>query len=238
MLKTEYNRMNEKISPDAALNACIMEKIAPRQGKRFRPAVTIAAAVIAVLMAFPVMAAYVPAVSELMFQVSPEMAARFTPIQESCTKDGIRMEVVSASIHGATAEVCISFEDLEGERINGQIRTGGDRLLGKNPLLSGSWGNGIGHFSFDESSGKVIMVIEENNSFWSNLKGRYLAAKELYGGKITVQVDCLYVTAETEGGEYSKEIVAEGPWRVTFPITESSYVGEHDDGIPVITELS
>ena len=33
MLKTEYNRMNEKISPDAALNACIMEKIAPRQGK-------------------------------------------------------------------------------------------------------------------------------------------------------------------------------------------------------------
>lgn len=233
MLKTEYNRMNEKISPDAALNACIMEKIAPRQGKRFRPAVAIAAALIVVLMAFPAMAAYVPAINELMFHVSPEMAARFTPVQESCIVDGIRMEVVSASIHGATVEVCISFDDLEGERINGHIRTGGDQLLGKDPFLSGSWGGGIGHFAFDESAGKVIMVIEENNSFWSRLKDRYLTGKELYGGKITVQVDYLYIPGETVNGGHCEQIIAEGPWRVTFPITESGYVGEHDDGVPL-----
>lgn len=237
MLKTEYNRMNEKINPDAALKASVMEKTAPRQGMKFRPAVAIAAMLVAVLMAFPAMAAYVPAVNALMFQVSPEMAARFTPIQESCTKDGIRMEVVSASIHGATAEVCISFEDLEGERIDSRISIGGGRLLGKNPFLSGSWGDGIGYFSFDESSGKAIMVIEENNSFWSNRKDRYLTAKELYSGKITVQVDYLYVVDETEDGEYCEQIVAEGPWCVTFPITESSYIGERDDGVPAITEL-
>ena len=233
MLKTEYNRMNEKISPDAALQERVMQKAAPRQAKRFRPAVAIAAVLIAVLMAFPAMAAYVPAINELMFHVSPEMAARFTPVQESCIVDGIRMEVVSASIHGTTAEVCISFEDLEEERIDGRILTGGDRLLGKNPFLSGSWGNGIGHFSYDEASGKVIMVIEENNSFWSDQKGRYLTAKELYSGKITVQVDYLYVPGESEDGKYCEQIVAEGPWRVTFPITESDYVGDHDDGIPM-----
>ena len=233
MLKTEYNRIQTKIVPTAALNQKILEAAVPRRGSMFRPAVAIAAALIAAMMAIPAMAAYVPAINELMFQVSPEMAARFTPVQESCTVDGIRMEVISASVHGATAEVCISFEDLDGTRINEQIRTGGDRLLGKNPLLSGSWGDGIGNFSFDESSGKAIMVIEENNSFWSNLKDRYLTAKEIYSGKLTVQIDYLYMSAEAEGGQYCEQIVAEGPWRVTFPITESDYVGEHDDGVPM-----
>lgn len=237
MLKTEYNRMNEKINPDDTLRACVMKKIAPRQGKKFRPAAAIAVVLIVVLMAFPVMAAYVPAINELMFQVSPEMAARFTPIQERDTRNGICMEVVSASVHGATAEVCISFEDLEEDRINGNIFTGGEQLLGKNSFLNGSWGGGIGHFSFDEETGKAIMVIEENNSFWSNRKNRYLTAKELYGGKITVQVDYLYVPGEKEDGQYYEQIVARGPWRVTFPITESSYVGEHDDGVPMVTEL-
>lgn len=233
MLKNEYIRMNEKISPSAALEQSIMEKVAPRRVRRFRPAAVIAALLAVVMMTIPAMAAYVPAINELMFQVSPEMAARFTPIQESCVVDGIKMEVVSASVHGATAEVCVSFEDLEGERVNSCIRIGGDQLLGKNVFLTGVWGGGIGHFSYDESTGKAIMVIDETNSFWSNWKGRYLTVKELYNGKITVQIDYLYVSAETADGKYCEQIVAEGPWRVTFPITESDYAGEHDDGVPV-----
>lgn len=233
MLKSEYNSMQKKITPPAELNQEILKMAEPRRVRRFRPAAAIAAALIAVMLAIPAMAAYVPAINELMFQVSPEMAARFTPIRESCIKNGIRMEVVSSSIHGATAEICVSFEDMEGDRINNQIRTGGDQLLGRNPFLSGTWGGGIGYFSYDDRANKVIMVIDETNSFWSELRGRYLTVKELYNGKITVQVDYLYVSGETASGEYCEQIVAEGPWRVTFPITESDYVGEYDDGVPM-----
>lgn len=207
MLKIEYNRMNEKISPDAALQERIMQKAAPRLAKRFRPAIAIAAVLIAVLMAFPAMAAYVPAINELMFHVSPEMAARFTPVQESCIVDGIRMEVVSASIHGATAEVCISFEDLEGERVTAQMRTDSDSFYGLSPFLSGSMGSGDAHCSFDGETGKLIYVTERSYSFYSGRKGRYLTVDELFDGKMTVCVDKLY--------RYVKCPIAEIPVEMT-----------------------
>lgn len=232
MLKQEYNRMNEKISPDPALQEKVMEQAAPRRVRHFRPSAAIAAVLVIAMLAVPVMAAYVPAISDLMYQVSPEMAARFTPIQESCVVDGIKMEVVSASIHGATAEACISFEDVEGDRLDEHLRLSGGELLGKNPFLSGSWGGGIAYFNYDAEFGKAIMVIDETSSFYSEWKGRYLTVNELYGGKITVQVDYLFRYADTEDGTCVEEILAEGPWRVTFDITESDYVGENDDGIP------
>ena len=234
MLKSRYQKMNEKILPDGELRERVMEKAAPRRSVRFRAA-AVAAALALLVAAVPVMAAYVPPVSELMYQVSPEMAARFTPVQESCTVDGIRMEVVSASVHGATAEVCISFEDLQGDRIGENLRTEGEDFLGKSLFLTGNWGSSIGKFDYDQESGKAIMVIEQNYSFWSALRGRYLTVEELFGGKITVSVDQLYRNVQTEDGNWIKETLAEGPWRVSFEITESGYVGERDDGVPLTT---
>ena len=79
------------------------------------------------------------------------------------------------------------------------------------------------------------MVIEQNYSFWSALRGRYLTVEELFGGKITVSVDQLYRNVQTEDGNWIKETLAEGPWRVSFEITESGYVDERDDGVPLTT---
>ena len=192
MFKEEYIRMNEKIYPDPALNAAVLEKVTPRRRKVLRPAAAIAAALVVAMLAVPVTAAYVPAISDLMYQVSPEMAARFTPIQESCTKNGIRMEVVSASIHGATAEICISFEDLEGDRISAATRMEDDELYGINPFISGSMAGGYGDCAFDEETGKLILVIDRSMSFYSEAKGHYLSVDELFDGKMTVSVDELY----------------------------------------------
>ena len=232
-MKEAFDRMNTHITPDESLNSKVLDQIAaPAKPRRFRPLVAIAAMLVLVFTALPVMAYCIPSVSELMFQVSPQMAARFTPIQLSDTVNGIRMEVVSASIHGATAEICISFEDVEGDRIDSRLRVAGDQLLGRNPFLAGNWGGGIGNFAFDEETGKAIMVIEEDYSFYSSLKGRYLTVSELFGRKITVQVDEIYWYLD----EDTTESIA-GPWRVTFDITESDYVGEHDDGIPATTSV-
>lgn len=229
MMKAQYQAMNEKILPKQELKGKVMEAAVPRRLPRFRTA-AIVAVLSLMILAVPVMAGYVPEVSELMYQVSPEMAARFTPVQESCTVDGIRMEVVSASVHGATAEVCISFEDLQADRISGDLRVDGEELLGKDLFLKGSWGGSIGKFDYDAESGKAIMVIEQNYSFWSSLRGRYLTVNELFNGKITVSVDRLYRLAQG-----TEEILAEGPWRVSFQITESDYVGQRDDGVPLTT---
>ena len=233
-MKEAFDRMNTHIAPDESLNSRVLDQaVTPvKASRRFRPLAATAAMLVLVLTTLPVMAYCIPSVSELMFQVSPQMAARFTPIQLSDTKNGIRMEVVSASIHGATAEICISFEDVEGDRIDYLLRTEGDELLGRNPFLSGNWGGGIGNFAFDEATGKAIMVIEENYSFYSSIKGRYLTVKELYGRKITVQVDEIYWYLE----DGSTESIV-GPWCITFDITESDYVGDHDDGVPSTTSV-
>ena len=236
MFQRKYRQMNEKILPNGELGQRVLERISPRRRRLPKIAAVAAVAALAVA-AVPVMAAYVPPISELMYQVSPEMAARFTLVEESCTVDGIRMEVVSASVHGATAEICISFEDLRGDRIGNDLRVDGEELLGKSPFLSGNWGGGTGNFDYDVETGKVIMVIDRDFSFWSSLRGRYLTVKELFDGKITVSVDRLYRHVETEDGQWAEETIAEGPWRVSFAISESDYVGPWDDGVPQTTSV-
>ena len=223
MFQREYREMNEKILPNEALRRQIMGKTGIKRPMRLRFA-AVAAVLALVLLAMPVMAGYVP-----------DVAVRFKPILESCTKDGIRMEVVAASVHGATAEVYISFEDLQGDRVDKHLRTEGEELLGKSPFLSGNWGGSIGEFAYDAESGRAIMVMEQNYSFWSALRGRYLTVKELFDGRITVSVDRLYRMVETEDGQWVKETIAEGPWQVSFKITESGYVGPRDDGVPLTT---
>ena len=236
MWKSQYKDMNEKILPKPMSRERILEKAAPHRPKRVRMAV-MAAVLALVIVAMPAMAGYVPAVSELMYQVAPEMAARFTPVLESCTVDGIRMEVVSASIHGATAEVCVSFEDLQGDRVNGSLREEGMELLGRDVFRSGNWGSSVGSFDYDEATGKAIMVIQQNYSFYDTWKGRYLTVEELFNGKITVCVDRLYRMVRGADGEWTEQTLAEGPWRVSFEISESDFVGERDDGVPLTTGL-
>lgn len=223
MFQNEYRKMNEKIRPSEDVRERVMEKACPRRPARFR------VAVVAAILALAVMA--VPAAA----QVSLELATRFRPVMESCTVDGIKMEVVAASVHGATAEVYIAFEDLQEDRIDEKLRIEGEELLGKTPFLSGTWGSSIGKFDYDAETGQAIMVIEQNYSFWSPLRGRYLTVEELFGGKITVSVDRLYFLVQTEDGEWVEQTIAEGPWRVDWKITESEYVGPRDDGVPLTT---
>ena len=230
IVKKLYQQMNEHILPGAALYDRVMERTKPRRCLRLRPLAAAAAMLVLLLVGTPVMANYVPVISELMYQVSPEMAARFLPVQKEDTVNGIRMEVVSASIHGTTAEVCISFDDLEADRIDERLRTEGAELLGKSPFRSGSWCGSIGSFDFDPETGKAIMVINQNYSFYFPLLERYLTVDELFSGKITVCVESLYWYTE-DGGTES----VPGPWLVAFEINESNYVGERDDGVPLTT---
>lgn len=112
-----FKRMNDRIVPDSRLNAAILEAAIPRKRLNFRPLSAVAAVLAVILLTTPVMAAYVEPVNELLYQLSPEMAERFTPIRKTVNKNGIQMEVLSASVHGNVAEIVVSFEDFEGERL-------------------------------------------------------------------------------------------------------------------------
>lgn len=191
-MKATYRSMNERINPSESLREKVLAKVEQPKCLNLRPVAVVAALLVVLPLATPVMAAYVPPVTELMYQVAPEMAARFSPIQESCTKNGIKMEVVSASIHGTTAEICISFEDLEGDRIDASTFVREESVYGKGAFMSGSISGGYGNSDYEDETGKLILISERNFSFYSEQKDRNLTVKELFGGKMTVNVAWLY----------------------------------------------
>ena len=89
---------------------------------RFTPKKIVAlAAALAVLLACAVPVAASPVsrpAYELVYTVSPALAQRLKPVRRSDVKEGIQMEVISAQISGAKAEILVAFRDLEGDRID------------------------------------------------------------------------------------------------------------------------
>ncbi len=84
-----------------------------------KPAAAVLAVVLCLTLTLPVLAAAVPSVYDLIYRISPATAQFFQPVQKSATDNGIKMEVASAYIHGDTAEICITMQDLTGGRIDG-----------------------------------------------------------------------------------------------------------------------
>ncbi len=64
---------------------------------------------------------YGTTVDEMLYAFFPSAVQAFTPVQLSCEYDGIKMEVISAEIDGDEAQVYISMQDLEDDRIDRSI---------------------------------------------------------------------------------------------------------------------
>lgn len=119
-----YASMNEQIHPDEALIQKTLERRRPRvNGKKLALRITAVAAILAILAASPVaLAATSSTAYGIMYDLSPQMAQFFTPVNESCTDNGIRMEVLSARVtEQNTVEAYISIQDLAGGRIDESV---------------------------------------------------------------------------------------------------------------------
>lgn len=92
-----------------------------RRTRRARPFAALAAAVLLCLaLAVPALAAAnVEPAYRLLYAVSPSIAQELKPVNLSCVDNGIEMEVVSASVHGDSAEIYVAMRDLTGDRIDG-----------------------------------------------------------------------------------------------------------------------
>ena len=69
-------------------------------------------------LSIPTMAAKIPSFYNVIYEISPATAQFFKPVQRSCESQGIQMEVVASYIHEDTAEIYVSLQDLEGDRLS------------------------------------------------------------------------------------------------------------------------
>nr|WP_315025001.1 hypothetical protein [uncultured Aminipila sp.] len=182
MFKEKYCKMNEAISPSQDLIKGIINKAdaeAVHRNKvmvRFRrPALVLCALLVCVFTAIPVLAANVSSIYELMYLVSPSVAQSFLPVQKSSVSNGIEMEVVSAYIHGNTAEIYITMQDLEGNRIDGTTDLNDSYDL-RIPFDSMAHCESVG---YDEKTKTATFLI--NITGWEN--------KEIVGDKLTFSVN-------------------------------------------------
>ena len=123
--KERYRGYNENIRPVPEL-INELEEVAQEQKNAFRKGIfkairgtaTVAAAIMCFCVVMPVLAMTVTPIYQLMYQVSPELAQFFKPVQMEDEYQGIRMEVVSVYIHENEAQIYVTLQDLEGDRID------------------------------------------------------------------------------------------------------------------------
>ncbi|MCQ4922556.1 DUF4179 domain-containing protein [Tissierella carlieri] len=120
MFKEKYHHMNEQIKPSSQLiNNVIYERNNNKMKYIFHKPIAITALLmICIFTTIPVLSATVPAIYEIIYQISPSTAQFFKPIQKSCEDNGIKMQVEAAYIHDNVAEIYITMQDLIGERID------------------------------------------------------------------------------------------------------------------------
>lgn len=145
--KDRYQEWNEKVQPSGELLTSLLaevamaseasgtsdmkeekgqcrswnnrEQVQRSHKRRWGRGLAVAAALLLTInVSLPVLAGTVPSIYELMYLMSPAVAQFYQPVQMADEYDGIRMEVVAAYIHEETAEVYITLQDLEGDRLD------------------------------------------------------------------------------------------------------------------------
>ena len=135
-----------------------------------------------------------------MYLVSPAVAQFYQPVQLSDEYDGIRMEVVAANIHEETAEIYITLQDLEGDRLDETT----DLYDSYSIHMPYSAIGNCRKVGYDPESGIVtylITVTQENGRKIEGEKltfsvGGYLGQKQEYE-KIEIPIDLTQVTEES-----------------------------------------
>ena len=112
-----YLRMNEKLHPSPSRIEEVAKYAHRKQRirlKRTAVAVLTSAAVLCGGMTLGASAS--EDFRQMLYDISPEIAATFSPVMESCVSDGIRVTVEAVHLNNDDAEVIVAFEDLTGER--------------------------------------------------------------------------------------------------------------------------
>ena len=105
-----------EIDEGMAMKAEEERKVYRMNGKRL---LAIAAAVVLLTAATGALAAVNEDINALLYRVWPWASQALKPVNLSCEDQGIRMEVVSASLQGQEAFVTLTMQDVTGGRLDG-----------------------------------------------------------------------------------------------------------------------
>ncbi|MDE7223496.1 MAG: hypothetical protein K2O34_06915, partial [Acetatifactor sp.] len=166
--KQIYQDSYDEIRPDERLVEDMLEDARTERQKWMqyailRPVAAVALGVMVLFGGTSVLASNVGVVYGIIERVSPKLADLFVPIQESCTKAGICMEVEAIYLgdEDKTAEVLISFKDTQGDRINGAILLNDGYGLYSRNSKNASWvAGGASFVGYDEATDKAYYRIQ------------------------------------------------------------------------------
>ncbi len=171
MFKQRYERLNNYVKPSSELVYKVKNLSDTKESKHYRillkPAIVIMT-LITTYCSMPVIAANVPIIYNLMYQVSPSIAQYFIPIQKTCESNGIEMEVVSVYIKDDTAQIYITLKDLEGNRIDETTD------LNDSYNINRAFECTVGHcenIGYDAKTGKATFLITITNNEKKNITG-------------------------------------------------------------------
>lgn len=74
--------------------------------------------VMCMYLVVPTFATYITHPDEFLYAVFPSIAQKLKPVQMSCVDNGIKLEVISANVTDSEAQVYVSLQDLEGDRVD------------------------------------------------------------------------------------------------------------------------
>ena len=250
MFKEDYKKMNNSIKPDPALVNETINRISDPEARPQRrktafykkPLAICAMLMVLLLGSVPVLAANVPAAYEVLYAVSPEAAQYFKPVQKTCVKDGIEMTVLSAYIHGSTAEIYLSMRDLEGERIDETID-----LFDSYDIRMPFDSSGTCRLERydDETKTAVFYVLIESMDKSRDIAGdkitfnlrRFIAGKNEWEGALDFDLSSVGEAAKTEivsinGGSFSSEGLtpADFPDSARVLAPEAKALWQHGEG--------
>ena len=126
-----------------------------------RPALVLAIALILCIGGISALAASDEATYQFLYRISPTLAQSLKPVRESCEDQGIRMEVVSASLMDSTADIIVSLQDITGGRLDETIDLFDSYSI--NRPFAGSAGCSLLRYDPDTQTAYFSIHIEEQN---------------------------------------------------------------------------
>ena len=119
-----------------------------------KPAMIFATLCFCIFIALPAAAENNADTYQLMYMISPDIARLFTPVQTACVDNGIKMEVVSIYEKDNEIQVCITMQDMAGDRIDGTID------LYDSYTINAPFSTGHCSFSeYDGETGKAMFIV-------------------------------------------------------------------------------
>ena len=174
MFRQRYERLNNYVKPSSELVNKVKKLSNTRKNKfnrvLLKPAIVMMTLIIT-YCSMPVLAANVPIIYNLMYQVSPSVAQYFMPVQKTCESNGIEMEVVSTYIKDDTVQIYITLKDLKENRVDETTD------LNDSYNINRAFECSVGHcenIGFDENTGKATFLITITNNEKRKINGEKL----------------------------------------------------------------